>query len=661
VIAGRAAVFALATLVGIGVPTRVHAAPSTGAWTQLDNPLHPSARAYVASAYDPDIDATVIFGGSSYGHAGLLNETWLHHHDGTWTQLTGAQPGARQLSLMAYDPAAHQVILFGGAGPALPGDPTLQRLADTWAFDGTVWTQLQPATSPPARFLAAMTYSSALHAIVLYGGNDPNGPDNDTWTWSGGNWHHVVTTAAPSPRESPQLSEDPLTGNPVLYGGAHVSPFNPFNDTWAFDGTNWTQLNPVHNPGARAEGVLTLDPIRHRTLLFGGWDNNVLRHDVYLWDGVDWSATSPATSPFNRSVASSAFDAGSNEVLVLFGDNSGNAQFEDVWGWDGAAWHDRSAPLEPYQRFEGMMSFDPVSGHTIVFGGIGPDGNDLGDTWSFDGSGWTLVAGSGPPPRRDAAFAFTPQGEGILFGGFHNGTQLNDTWSWTTASGWHAVGQTAPPAARQGPAMAWDPSVGALILFGGEGSVGLGDTWKWSSGMWTLLPTAVVPMGRAYPAIAYDPISAQLLMFGGYGSGTFFADTWAFDGTLWTQLTPAHSPAGRWAAAIGTSLGHVHLFGGTVDTGANGDTWTWTGADWQQQILDVSPSARQSPLSASDTRHDQFLVFGGAGQIRYQETWAFGAAPAAQIPETTAPFLLLSVAAIVAGTARVIRARRAKR
>ena len=656
---------ACAALIGAAIPLSVppasaRAATGLGSWTQVDNPVHPFARAYVAAAYDPDVGATVVFGGSSYSTPGLLNETWLRSHGGRWTKLTGPEPGPRQLAVMAYDPASHQVILFGGAGPAPPGSSLLTRLGDTWAFDGVSWKQLTPTASPPARFLAAMTYSAALQEIVLFGGNDPSGPDNDTWTWHAGTWHHVITAHAPSVRESPQLADDPSTGSALLYGGAPVAPFTPYSDTWSFNGADWTQLHPAHNPRGRAESAMQADSLHHDVVLFGGWDNNGLPTDTWLWNGSDWLLAAPSPSPFGRSTAGAAFDAGSGEVLVLFGDNSGNANFEDVWGWDGQAWHDRSVPLVPYQRFESMMGFDPVSGHTILFGGIGPDGNDLGDTWAFDGSSWSPLGANGPPPRRDAAFAFTPQGDGLLFGGFHNGTQLSDTWRWAASSGWQQLSPSFSPLARQGPTMAWDTAIGALVLFGGEGTVAFGDTYRWNGTTWAPVATALVPQGRAYASMAYDNVSARLVMFGGYGSGTFYGDTWSFDGTTWSKLSPSHAPAGRWDAAFGRAGGQLVLFGGTVDTGATGDTWAWNGLDWQQQNVSPSPAARQSPVGASDIVHDELVLFGGIGQIRYQDTWAFGSAPTAAIPEAP-PGLLPALATGVAVLAMLRGRRRAAR
>jgi hypothetical protein len=103
------------------------------------------------------------------------------------------------------------VILFGGRDN---GD-----LGDTWAWDGVTWTQLAPATSPPARGGYAMTYDAAARRIVLFGGGF----------------------------------------GPVSY-----------NDTWMFDGTTWTERTPETPPPVRFEAAMIYDPIRHASVIFGG-------------------------------------------------------------------------------------------------------------------------------------------------------------------------------------------------------------------------------------------------------------------------------------------------------------------------------------------------------------------------------------------------------
>ena len=54
----------------------------------------------------------------------------------------------------------------------------------------------------------------------------------------------------------------------VLYGG--LAGMIYYNTTREFDGQNWQQVFPAHNPGTIAYFGLAYDFHRHRTVLFGG-------------------------------------------------------------------------------------------------------------------------------------------------------------------------------------------------------------------------------------------------------------------------------------------------------------------------------------------------------------------------------------------------------
>ena len=80
---------------------------------------------------------------------------------------------------MAFDPATGQMILFGGFdGSGFQND--------TWNWDGTTWTQLTPATSPSARFEASMAFDPATGQMILFGGEN-SGVLGDTWNWDRNN------------------------------------------------------------------------------------------------------------------------------------------------------------------------------------------------------------------------------------------------------------------------------------------------------------------------------------------------------------------------------------------------------------------------------------------------------------------------------------------
>ena len=114
----------------------------------------------------------ILFGG--YNGSSYLSDTWAWN--GTaWSQLTAtASPSARTDSQMAYDPATGQVLLFGGSNGSA--------LGDTWAWNGTTWAQLVPSTSPAAQYNGAMMYDTASSDMVLFSGeNSGGGFLNTTW------------------------------------------------------------------------------------------------------------------------------------------------------------------------------------------------------------------------------------------------------------------------------------------------------------------------------------------------------------------------------------------------------------------------------------------------------------------------------------------------
>lgn len=80
-----------------------------------------------------------------------------------------------------FDGATGTVLLFGGFGP----NGTF--LGDTWVWNGTIWRERIPATSPSPRN-TTLAYDAATKQVVLFGGSGPDGLLADTWTWNGITW-----------------------------------------------------------------------------------------------------------------------------------------------------------------------------------------------------------------------------------------------------------------------------------------------------------------------------------------------------------------------------------------------------------------------------------------------------------------------------------------
>jgi hypothetical protein len=173
--------------------------PAADTWTRMQPATHPSARNYGAMAYDPVSDRVILFGGSGTDDR-ALGDTWAYDVDtDTWTELSPqGGPGVRQYTAMVYDPVGQRMILFGGldAVASQPPDATWaydsvfpewdHTLADTWAYDpaANTWTELAPASAPPARGWHDMAYELETGLIVLFGGGPARGSFTDeTWLY----------------------------------------------------------------------------------------------------------------------------------------------------------------------------------------------------------------------------------------------------------------------------------------------------------------------------------------------------------------------------------------------------------------------------------------------------------------------------------------------
>lgn len=111
-----------------------------------------------------------------------------------WSELSGSGgPSPRVGSSTVYDAALGEALLFGG-DTVTAGSPASANQAETyslgaplndlWAWNGSAWQQLHPATSPPARFDAQMAYDPASGQVVLFGGAVNETADvADTWVY----------------------------------------------------------------------------------------------------------------------------------------------------------------------------------------------------------------------------------------------------------------------------------------------------------------------------------------------------------------------------------------------------------------------------------------------------------------------------------------------
>lgn len=218
-------------------------------WRQLQATA-PSAREGAAVA---TLNGKVyLYGGSSMSN-GFLADTWEWDDGaGTWTQLTiaGPTPGGRYGHSMAT--LGDHIVLFGNVG-----GPT-----DTWLFDGTAWSKSTAAgpTGDPAGLSDSRGFqvmATLGNRVILFGGEqDANHILGDTWAFDGTSWTQLTTAHSPPARFHAGMTA--YDGKLVLFGGASVVPGPGFyGDTWTFDGTDWTQAS-TSGPSARYGYVLAV-------------------------------------------------------------------------------------------------------------------------------------------------------------------------------------------------------------------------------------------------------------------------------------------------------------------------------------------------------------------------------------------------------------------
>ena len=100
----------------------------------------------------------------------------------------------------------HELVLFGGRRPG-----TIFR--DTWTRTGTTWALHNPTRSPSARTGASMVFDPATNQLLLFGGSATTGTgfSNQTWTWNGSNWTQLHPATSPPGREDQQMAYDAAT------------------------------------------------------------------------------------------------------------------------------------------------------------------------------------------------------------------------------------------------------------------------------------------------------------------------------------------------------------------------------------------------------------------------------------------------------------------
>ena len=342
-------------------------------WTSVTGTA-PSPRSYPGLAYDAARNQTVLFGGvaSSY-----QNQTWLRT-GAIWAQPAAfVQPTARHRAPAAYDPVRKRIVMFGGStassGQALIA-PTTNN--ETWEWDGRQWFGVAATTPPAARAGGWMDYNSSTRTVMMFGGDSfTTAPVvyNDLWSYNGAAWSQPASSTRVSKDRNATMAYDAGANRIVEFGGRDdTSGTTPNLDTtWTWSSAGWASATPTTRPPRRRNAALAYDPVRGRTVLFGGFGGNgatdATLSDVWEWSGTSWQSFA-ATGPSGRKGLAMTYNPDAKKVVV-FG-NSGLAS-EDLWEWSGTRWTQRAidASVALPSKYRVAVAYDAARTGLVTFGG----------------------------------------------------------------------------------------------------------------------------------------------------------------------------------------------------------------------------------------------------------------------------------------------------
>jgi len=296
----------------------------------------PDARGGHAMTYDPPRGVTLMFGGGNRERA--FNDLW--GWDGErWSLLSSSGPSARNSVTFDYDTRRHVAILVGGR----TSDGLVE---DTWEWDGQRWRE-RAGRGPGVRLHHFAAYDERRGRLVLYGGLKPF--DNrtlerltDTWEWDGATWTRRDARGIEAFPSS--MTYDDRRGQVVMVAVDATSPPDGERPSamWGWTGDAWARISdrfgdPALSPSqpmtSDPDGLLLLDGAMHK-------GNTAI---TWLWRNERWTRSGAAAPLPQRVSHAMAFDRRRNRV-VLFGGHAGfmpgrsGEMFGDTWEWTGAAW-----------------------------------------------------------------------------------------------------------------------------------------------------------------------------------------------------------------------------------------------------------------------------------------------------------------------------------
>jgi len=538
--------------------------------------------------------------------------------------LFAAAPSGRTAARMVYDTKTGHMILFGGSTKLDQGTRQSYDLADTWDWTGDRWVLLYPAHAPHGRSFHTMSYDSARNRVILFGGKSGTTTTNsvlynDTWQFDGTDWSQINTPSSPSARFYSSSVYDPIRDRVVLFGGTSLSSDGKTStnlyDTWEFDGTTWTQTQATGPTVIKP--ILTYDSQNNRVILVGADDKNATKMYRYDAQAKSWTQITTTTVPSCATDAQMVYEAYDNKIVLVGGVCSDSAIDGDTWEYDGNDWAKVSNAADPDRRAAEALAYDPIRQATVMFGGTLAFGNPTGQTVVYQNHVWATPpdANVSPAPRSLFVFASNPDDKSIyLFGGQNDNGLPPEFWKYQNGD-WTRLSMDKAPTICPTPNGAYDTDRKKLVVVCSDSTTFEFDGTTWAD----VTPSKTKPTLRGFSSMVYDQTLKKTVLFGGFTEVNYIDETWTWDGTTWARVKK-NSPTPRALAAMwfDPTLKKTVIFGGIGRRTSDGrierfnDMWSFDGNGWtEMKNVANPPSARYGSQVAIDPRSGQVLLFGG--------------------------------------------------
>lgn len=278
-------------------------------WARVTTVDTPPPRQGHAMAYDPARGKVVLYGGidtsqANGGTSVVRSDLW--EYDGvTWSNptppgYTGALPPPMHGHQMVYDEALNKILVWGKVGAAPSGSGAVE----LWSYDGC----LDPANAPGGSSANCVGWQLEYTGLVL-GFGDPGYWRDDAMVYDvarsrlvlftggstfelgsnqlGSGWQLVSTpTSPPGVRLGDALVYDRVRGRVVMYGGKVSAAGALIDETWEYDGVDWTLVATIPGSTPSEQRRMAYDQTRRRIVMFGGQGLLGNLRDTWTYDGL---------------------------------------------------------------------------------------------------------------------------------------------------------------------------------------------------------------------------------------------------------------------------------------------------------------------------------------------------------------------------------------